>query len=85
MFGACLSDTQMEATKNRIRDIKVLFYTKTLAVAISEAQKIIRDAKDLEAVVSWDRTGKVWVECIAALHNEIKADIMEKKLHICQL
>ena len=78
-----LSDAQMEATKNKIRDIKTLFYSKTLAVAIPEAQRIIRDAKDLEAVVSWDRTGKPWVECIAALHSEIKADIMDKKLHVC--
>eukprot|EP01043_Picozoa_sp_COSAG02_P004423 COSAG02_NODE_115_length_35467_cov_292.837056_4_plen_106_part_00 len=26
-----LSDQQMEGTKNRVRDIKILFYTKTLA------------------------------------------------------
>ena len=36
-----LSDSQMEMTKNRIRDIKILFYTKTLAAAIPEAQQII--------------------------------------------
>eukprot|EP01043_Picozoa_sp_COSAG02_P000761 COSAG02_NODE_14_length_56855_cov_512.793661_42_plen_92_part_00 len=52
-------------------------------MAIPEAQQIIRDAKELEAVVSWDRPGKVWVECVAALHSDIKADIMERKLHIC--
>eukprot|EP01043_Picozoa_sp_COSAG02_P086319 COSAG02_NODE_23791_length_708_cov_0.929392_1_plen_174_part_01 len=52
-----LSDTQMEITKNRVRDIKSLFYTKTLAVAIPEAQKIIREARDLEAIVRHTNDG----------------------------
>ena len=54
-----------------------------IEAAVKKAQQIIRDARELETVVTWDRTAKSWVDSVAALHPDIKADLRERKLHVC--
>ena len=43
-----------------------------IEAAVKKAQQIVRDARDLEAVVTWDRTRKNWIDAMAALHPDMK-------------
>ncbi len=78
-----LSDTEMEVTRNRVKEIRAIWYKMTIEKAVPLAQKVIKEAQELETRVSWERTGKLWIECLGALQPDLKADFRDKQLHIC--
>ena len=78
-----MSTTEMDEARMKVFRIRPLFYQWPLEKAIPAAQAILDEAQELEARVSFQLTGRIWVESIAALHKDIKADLLEIPLTKC--